>query len=201
MAEPQDVPKPNQEQEAILQRAPYLKAFMDQTPDLGGSWLDQLEPLGESLEKELTKRVGSNWFTTTLGPLTLMTEEQKVFDTGLTKTERHSAQDQLFRVVKSLFLIGYEIGNQADALKASVPIAEKLSKHGLFHTPELEEKEPYSQRVFNTLWGIIQSGVFIRFYNDQESKPSGTSPQTDPFEDFIQGLESIDKLPPKGVGS
>lgn len=51
MAEPQDIPQPNQEQEAILQRSPYLKAFLDHPPVIGAAWLDDLEPLGQPVER------------------------------------------------------------------------------------------------------------------------------------------------------
>ena len=199
MAEPQDIPKPSQEQEAILQRAPLLKTFINQPTDISGDWLDKLELQGESLEKEIATKLGDNWHTNTLAPITLMVLEQDVFDTKLMTFSKKDVPDEnlVHRVVTFLFLMGYEVGSRKDAFSFMAPVIGKLSQSGLFHYPVPEdEAKSYPQRVFNTVWGIVQTGAFIRFYNDQKDLPKGTSPRTDPFKDFIQGLEGIDKLPP-----
>lgn len=181
MAEPQDIPQPNQEQEAILQRSPYLKRFLDHPPVIGATWLDDLEPLGEPIERDIAEKLGNNWWTTTLVPIALMAEEQ---------------------LVKSLFLLGYELGNRKDAHTFSTPIIQKLSQHGVTHypVPEGEEKN-YWQRLFKTSWGIIENGAFIRHYIDEKNQPNGGQSSKDPFKDFIQGLESIDQLPAKDANS
>lgn len=199
MAEPQDIQQPNQEQEAILQRAPLLKAFINQPTDISGDWLDKLELEGKSLEKEIATKLGDNWWTTTLGPITLMVLEQDVFDTKLMKIWKKETPDEslIHRIVTSLFLIGYEIGNRKDAFSFIVPLVGKLSQAGLFHYPVPDdETKSYPQRVFNTVWGIVQTGIFIRS-SEQKDLPKGLPPQTDPFKGFIESLESIDKLPPK----
>lgn len=201
MAEPQDIPQPNQEQEAILQRAPYLKAFLSEAPDLGGYWLNRLEPKGKPIDKEISRNLGENWRITTLAPLALMVSEQKVLDTSLFKDS--TPDDALFRVNQSLFMIGYEVGNEKDAFNFYMPIFEKLAKSGLLHASTGDDKadDEYSQRLFKTVWGVIKAGNFIRFYSNQLNQPEGTQPQEDPFKNFIQGLEDIDKLPPKNVDS
>jgi hypothetical protein len=51
MAEPQEASQPNQEQEAILQKSPFLKAFLDHPPVIGAAWLDDLEPLKKPIER------------------------------------------------------------------------------------------------------------------------------------------------------
>lgn len=195
MAEPQESSQPNQEQEAILQRSPLLKEFLNQPPDNTGKWVNKLEPLIDPLEAELSQKLGDNWMITTLAPITLMAEEQKVFDTSMLEGK----QGDLFNVVESLFLIGYEVGNKIDAFSFAVPVTKKLSQHSLLHQVPESESKGASERLFNTLWGIIQAGVFIRSYVEPESltpSRSGKLPDN-PFADFIKGLESIDKLPPK----
>lgn len=203
MNEPQDIPQPSQEQEAILQRAPFLKAFITQPVDISGKWLDKLDPLGDPLEKEIETKLGNNWLVTTLGPITLMVLEQDVFDTKLMKTTgQKEGQDELVTLVESLFLIGYEVGNRKDAYGFCVPIIDKLSKSGLLHYPVPEnEVESYSQRIFSTVWGIVQAGAFIRINIDEkEDQPKGTQFPKNPFKDFIQDLGSIDELPPEDTG-
>lgn len=193
MAEPQDIPQPNQEQEAILQRTPFLKEFLNQAPDITGKWFNKLEPLIDPLEAKISQKLGDNWMITTLAPITLMAEEQKVFDTSLLEGK----QSDLFRVVESLFLIGVEVGSKVDAFSFAVPVTKKLSQHRLLHQVPEGEVKGASERLFNTLWGIIQAGVFIRSYIEPKSPTpsiSGKLPEN-PFADFIKGLESIDKLP------
>lgn len=190
MAEPQDVSQPNQEQEVILQRAPYLETFISHPPEIGVNWLDELQPVAEPLERAIAQKLGSEWWTTTLAPIVLMAREQDVFDKKL-----------VFEVVKSLFLIGYEVGH-TNAFKFNYQIFNKLSESALFHYPIPEDqKKSYTEKSFNCVWGIIRTGSYIRFYTDQSKtgsdSPSETLPQTNPFKDFIQGLESIDKLPPE----
>ncbi len=195
MAEPKDIPQPNQEQEAILQRAPYLKAFISHPPEIGANWLDELQAVAEPLEREIAQKLGNEWWTTTLAPITLMTREQDVFDQkiGLYDNKKRRSPDQILQeVVKSLFLIGYEVGH-INAFKFNYQVFKKLSESGLFHYPIPEDqKKSYTEKTFNCVWGIIRAGSFIRFYTDQ-------SKTTDPFKDFIQGLESMDKLPPGDV--
>jgi len=200
VSEPQDIPQPNQEQEAILQRAPYLKAFINHPPEIGANWLDELKPLAEPLEKEIAQKLGNKWWSTTLIPITVMTSEEDIFDKeiGLYDRKKQKPPEHMLQeVVTSLFLIGYEVG-WGDAFKFNHPIFKKLSESGLFHYPVPQDKaEGYQDRVMKTVWGVIRAGAFIRFYNDQGNQQQGAKPQTDPFKDFIQGLENVDKLPPK----
>ena len=201
MAEPQDIPQPNQEQpnqehEAILQRSPFLKAFLDHPPIIGAAWLDDLEPLGKSIEGEIAAKLGNRWWATTLGPIAVMAEEQGVFDTRFLDDAKDKTQNPLFRLVKTLFLLGYAVGNRKDASSFSIPIIQKLSQHGVTHFPVPEgEQKNYWQRLFKTSLGIIETGAYIRNCTDKLNQSKETASQSDPFKDFIQGLESIDKLP------
>lgn len=204
MAEHQDIPQLNQEQKVILQGTSYLRAFISRPPEIGANWLDELQPVAEPLEREIAQKLGNEWWTTTLVPLALMTREQDIFDKkiGLYDNNKRRSHDQiLLEVVKSLFLIGYEVGH-INASKFNYQIFKNLSESALFHNPIPEnQKKDYTEKSFNCVLGIIRAGSFIRFYTDQSKTgsdlPTGTPPQTSPFEDFIQDLESIDKLPPK----
>ncbi len=196
MAEPQEVPNPNQEQEVILQRSPFLRSFLGHPPVIGAEWLDDLEPLRDSIEREIASKLGNRWWTLTLAPIALMAGEQRVFDTTFLNDTK-SENDPLFRVVTSLFLMGYEIGNRKDSLACSTLITQKLSQHGLFPPVSDSEAQGYAERVFNTTRGIVVTGAFIKLCVKQAENVSENSNTTDPFRNFIEGLDSLDNLPRK----
>lgn len=196
MPEPKDY-QPSQEQEAILQRAPYLRAFIKQPPSIGEQWLDQLQPFREPLQRELVEKVGKNWWFTTLAPLTIMVKEQDVFDKlGLhDSTKRRLPDEMLPELVESLFLVGYEVGSR-DAFSFIDEIFEKLSRSGLFHRIPADQYEEYGKRVFNCVYGIIRAGTFFGEntgrLNKQVQEVETPSSIPDVFKKFIDTLDIED---------
>lgn len=143
------------EKEAILARAPALKAFLD--GDLAKA-LECLSPL----DNELKQKVGQEWASLTVTPLTVIVHHLGFF-------EPHLSQNEKVGLIKLLQLLGYELSNAENVKLFTGDITTKAIDFDWINHQELDQ-DP--MKPIGVIVGTLLSGAWLKNFDTPDVPPA-----------------------------
>lgn len=181
------------QKEAILQRSPFTKIFLDQQMSLDTTmWLANLLPAEDKINGELKSILGDNWEKTSMAPLAVAVSSLRIFN-------RELPTSAVYGGIKSLVEIGYEVGNNEDCDVLLSDIAVQLRETGLLD-PDALLSESARIKTIDAVAGLLVAGQYYRSLSNtgalpkiehtSETPPSANDDNLKIFDDFLNGLNT-----------
>lgn len=164
-----ETPTGSQKEQEILEKTPLLKAFLADISDRK-VWGDRLQAEYLKVEQEMKKRLGDDYSIIGNGPLTIMLNDNDIFETGLPLKSKNGFANMLTA-------IGYQIG---DFEKVSMFLEDVCVQGTNAHILGKVKSDRQSERTVDSVWTTLRSGVYWRHWVDGNVPPE--------FESYINTL-------------
>lgn len=175
----------NHRKEAILQRSPFLRIFLDKTSQRLNPrrWQTDFLDHARAISDEVGRKWGKNWER-----LALDTHVLSLAALGVFRQEIHNQTRR--GLVGSLVTIGYEIGEGKDVRLFLPDLAARLGPQDLdVINPMFLIDHDKGGMVVDSLMGLMIIGVYLKQGSTDEATSSEKDKSTDPFNRFIEGLD------------
>lgn len=174
MASPETI-EFHQKRWAILDRSPFLKAFLDpRMPEDDALWITAFEEFGRPLSKKV-RQVSNNYGFLTIKPLAMNGDLHQIFSEGLDP-------DDKMGFVTTIFFIGFEVGDLEDSCLFIDDLSSRLILNGAINP---------SQNTKAAILSWLAAGILYRNLLDSQSEEVAVSPE---LREAINGIPALDFL-------
>jgi hypothetical protein len=173
----------DQRKEEVLQRAPFLKTYLNSTYQKLNyeSWARDLKNEGDPLLEEMSSRLGNNWYRLTIMPLLISAETSDIFHPEMPK-------DLKFSIIRGMVMAGFEIGNLKDVDIVLIDVVKDLGEDGNFH-PQCLAGEAGATKAVDFVSTLLKTGAYLREVPPIDNSGIRPNQPINPFDNFINGLD------------
>jgi hypothetical protein len=175
-----ELPKPRQEQNALLVNSPYTRHLLDTKLRLGNQsdWIDKVVSLKKELERSLIEKYGTGWEKVTVAPLYITMNAEIMFNSKIKPEAKYAS-------MKTMFMVGYDIGNYNFN-----PVFDDLMSYlvncGIFNPKMLNKKG--SRKIANFCLGILKGGAYFRSLPNPIENNNCNNGAGNVFKNYIDNL-------------
>lgn len=171
----------DQREEEVLQRAPFLRTFLDSTAMKLDyiQWSSDLKNHGDRVLENMATHLGNNWEALTIAPLLINGELFKVLNPEI-------PTELKFALVKGIVTVGFEVGNRDDIKLVLINVVKKIGEDQSLN-PLCLTSEPDRFKAVDYIRTLLYTGAYLKRLTLLDKNT--INPPRSPFRDFINGLD------------